>query len=71
MDPAHVSYKEGYFHYEHGNLNISFGRETVMESCSLRATTITYVIQLSIMADSQSFFVYVTPDSCMYSNLCI
>jgi hypothetical protein len=27
MDPIQVSYKQGYFHYDSGNVNVSFDRE--------------------------------------------
>jgi hypothetical protein len=55
-DPTHVCFKEGYFHYELDNLNLSHDLVTKLNSYgynyNLHFTTITYILQVGIMTNS-------------------
>jgi hypothetical protein len=51
-DPVQVSYEEGYFRYECGNINVSFGRRNkqLWIHVHLGSTIITCILQLSIIS---------------------
>lgn len=58
MEPIHVCYKKGYFHYECGNLNMFIYWVRKLNSYgftyTLHATIIICILQWTIMADSSS-----------------
>jgi hypothetical protein len=64
-DPIQVPYKVGLFHYECGNPNVSLHRKIKSHRFmySLPATTIICVLQVIIIADLQTLFMYVTSRS--------
>jgi hypothetical protein len=60
-DSIQVSYEEAYLHHKHGNVNVSFDRKINSYGFmySLCAITVTCILQLTIMTDSQPLLQHV------------